>query len=173
VLAPLARLPFKTQTHAVAFSADGRVGAASTPAQLQVWYTKSGQQVRLWDVRSNPQAQLAIVPEASAVVAFGPDLTAWDYLTGKELWSDKPESVGRTLQAIPKSKRLVFAFGSNNLIMTIRDGATGKELHRWESPARGGVQAVTVANDGQTLVSYGSLDKQVRLWNIPAVDKKP
>ncbi len=166
----LLRAPFKSTTRSVAFSADGRFGAAATPAKLLVWNVKTGQDIRLFDVRS--ANQLAIVPEANVVAALGAEISAFDFFSGKELWSEKPESVVHTLQAIPKSKRLVVALGATNLSITIRDCVSGKETHRWESPGRGS-QAVSVAGDGKTLVSYGGLDNKVRLWNIPAADKKP
>ena len=171
VFAPLQQAPFNSvrSTNTVVFSADGRFGAASTSSKVLVWNAKSGANVAIFNSRF--VYALAIVPEANMVIATGngQPLTAWNYVTGKEVWNDQPATNGDSLVAIPKSKRVAYASQTE---LIIRDCVKGVDTYRWKSLVS--PYYLAASSDGKYLVSVGRFERKVRLYAVPpATAKKP
>jgi WD40 repeat protein len=163
---PLARPVFKTATRALAFSSDGRFGAAATTSNLLVWNAKTGTDIRLIPCRLT--THIAFAPESNIVVSGGAQqFSAWDFIAGKELWSAKPDAPVIALQSIPKTNRIVYSTFSE---IVIRDCLTGEDVLRWRSPENGAQLAVS--SDGKYVASFGVTDNRVRLWALPAVPGK-
>ena len=134
---------------------------------------------RIWDAEGKSE-QLRIKAGAGPVdaVAFHPEgrrfatavrdgpVSMWN--GGKHEWRSSEKSLQtRTLAFSPDGSRL--AEGSGDRSVTIRDAATGKELHH----LKGHQYEVTVvawSPDGRRLLS-GSLDNTLKLWD-PAIGRE-
>ncbi len=168
-LKPLQRIPFRTNTRMVVFSADGRFGVAQASNKILVWNGVTGLDVAMFD--QSFVNQVAIVPEANVVIASSSrEFVAWNWLTGKEVWNTKALPFGGGLVGIPKSKRLAYvALGE----IVIRDCVKGEDTQRWSFT--GSPPGLTASADGKHLISFGGLnERKVRLWALPPVSaKKP
>jgi WD40 repeat protein len=169
-LTPLQRFSFRNSTHTVAFTPDGKVGAAATTSKLLIWSGKTGLDIATIDCKFTQH--LAIVPDANVVASQGSSqFVGYNVLTGKELWNEKLPPFSEGLQAIPKSKRLAFATPTE---IVIRECVKGEDTHRWKY-AGNGATLLTASSDGKYLVSYSNSERKVSLWAVPAVTpaKKP
>ncbi len=172
------------RVNAVAFSPDGALVAACS----------SNGSVAVWDLATQRKRDLGKNPQGGTGLAFSPDgktiacgnfvgpmtIKFWEVATGKEARTiDKKAAVSAfALKFLPDGKTLaVGGFDQEG----IRDpAARGAYVALWdldagkERPLTGhlrGVLGVTVDRDG-TRVAAGGLDKNVRVWELPAAKDK-
>lgn len=116
---------------------------------------------------------LALIPDTSVLVAAEfSKLEAWNYTTGRHLWS--AETAGNMaitgLAAIPKSSGFV-TIGDDSTIR-VWDSLTGKEVVNWRfgQPALG----LAISPDGKYALTQHGQTNQLRMWALPALTaKKP
>ena len=160
--------------HRVVFSADEKVGTACAESKLYTWTVPAGGEKAypLIDSKMTPD-WLALIPDTSVLVAAEfSKLEAWNYTTGRHLWS--AETAGNMaitgLAAIPKSSGFV-TIGDDSTIR-VWDSLTGKEVVNWRfgQPALG----LAISPDGKYALTQHGQTNQLRMWALPALTaKKP
>ena len=120
---------------------------------------KSGQDIGTFNCHFT--SHITFVPEFSLIVASGSQqFVAWNFNAGKELWTAKPDTQIKALQAIPKTNRIVY---STQTEIVIRNAVTGEDTHA------GGARKTRRIRSGATanIVTFGGIDNRVRLWFSP------
>jgi WD40 repeat protein len=163
--------------YAGAFSPDGKTLALS-----------DDQAVRLFDVATGKE-RMPLAAHASDldVVAFSPDgrtaltgsdgLRTWDAATGKALMAIGSRATVGAAVSMPDGKAIVTGYHRAQAIL-IREGATGKELRRFNGQP-GEVEFVALLADRKSVVSMSrhrvrrveslwenSADGSLRVWDL-------
>lgn len=157
-------------TRTVAFTPDGRIGAAQAQGKLLVWNVGPGTDIRILDVQF-PSRWLGLIPDASVVaMATEGRLQFWNYSTGKEVKNlDGPHGRFETfLAAVPLKGHVMVTAGSDRTLRAW-DAKTGGDAGKWqmELPPAG----VSVSQDGKYAAVWHGAPNKVSLWAIGASTK--
>ena len=168
----------------VAFSADGRLAAASgvVPAMADPAAEDRRGEIKVWDVSAARPACLmrlvghdygvaaaAFAPEGALLASGGFDraIKIWDVDRG-ECRADLTGHVGWVAALAFSPTEPLLASGSHDRTIRLWDAETGGVRAVLEGHA-GNVYSVAFSPDGRSLAS-GSLDGAVRLWDVPPAD---
>jgi RNA polymerase sigma factor (sigma-70 family) len=157
------------------FAPDGKTFvSASTDGTFCFWEAATGKELRR--IKTPTKARhvegLALSPDGKTVASWGQDdgpglqvqgqVHLWDVDTGREVraWNSNGT---RSLAFSPNGKLIAEGSGTD-LLVRVRDVATGKEVHSL-GKHHGGVTAVVFSPDGKTLV-VACMDHSLTLWEL-------
>jgi WD40 repeat protein len=134
---------------------------------IRLWSIESGKEVDSWKIVKHGVRAVAISRDGKRLVTKGPhQILLWDLMKGKRIadlsnnrpWSDDSRLVvlspdGKTL-AVPDPDRIALI-----------DTQSGK-IKKWLRGHEKGTTAVTITNDGKTIISAGN-DSNIKLWDMP------
>lgn len=160
---------------ASALSADGKllaVAAVPNDSTIHLWEVASEKHLRQFQGHPGRIHALAFSADGRRLVSAGDrQVWAWDTATGKEVWHDGVGPADLGVAVSPDGKTLASAGWDSASAVSIRELATGKELHRFKLPL--GVREVVFAPDGKALAAVedwnddgGSRENKVHLWNV-------
>src|SRR5260370_990448 len=153
------------------FDQDGKtVGSASTDGAFCFWEGATGKELRR--IKARRVEGLALSPDGKTVAGWGEDhgpglqvqgqVRLWDVETAREVrnWN----SNGANSLAFSPNGKLIAQGSGADLLVQVRDVATGKELQSL-GKHHGGVTAVAFSPDGKTLV-VACMDHSITLWEL-------
>jgi WD40 repeat protein len=159
-------------TRTVAFTPDGRVGAAQAQGKLLVWNVGPGTDIRILDVQF-PSKWLGLAPDAS-VVAMATDnrLQLWNYSTGKEVKNlDAPHGRFETFVVATALKGQIVVTAGSDRTLRAWDAKTGGEVGKWQMEQK--PDGVTLSQDGKFAAIWHGGSNKVSLWAIgPTIKDK-
>jgi len=134
---------------------------------IRFWSVETGKEVDSWKTGKCGVRALAISKDAKRLVTKGEEkILLWDLSTGKQVadlsnkrrWSDDSRSLGLSSDG----KTLAVPDGDR---MAVIDTESGK-IKKWLRGHEKGTSAVTITNDGKTIISAGA-DGRIKFWDMP------
>ncbi|KAK3943402.1 WD40 repeat-like protein [Diplogelasinospora grovesii] len=182
------KAPLQAYCSALVFSPEASIIRRLYIHQLPKWIVRAPALWDDWSVHlqtlSHPSMVRAIAfsPDGRLIVSGSDDSTVrvWDAATGAERRVLKGHSRGVlrghwrgvTAVAFSPDGRLIVSAGSDDSTVRVWDAATGAERRVLKGHSRGvlrghwrGVTAVAFSPDGRLIVSAGSDDSTVRVWD--------
>lgn len=163
---------FAGYTRTVAFTPDGRIGAAQAQGKLLLWNVGPGTDIRILDVQF-PSKWLGIVPDAGVVaMASESRLQLWNYTNGKEVKNlDGPHGRFETFFAAVPLKGQVMVTAGSDRTLRAWDAKTGADAGKWQMELQ--PAGVSVSQDGKFAAVWHGAPNKVTLWAIgPAMKEK-
>jgi WD40 repeat protein len=164
----------------LAFSPDGKSLAAGAnpsmwrrakgPAQLSIWDTVSGKELRVMTTRLETVDAIAFSPDGKYLVAAGPEgpIGVWDPTQGKHLFDLPAPAAGVSSIAFSPDGHYLGCGGGRNKKkpgeIIIWEMPAAKKLQTLAGHAKG-ISAIAFSPDGSWLASAGN-DDVVQLWNV-------
>jgi WD40 repeat protein len=148
---------------ALALSADGRLVAAGSGAEVRLWEAATGQLVRALHVSDGPVRSLALLPDGRFLlvgVENGP-LALWDLSSGRPSRSLARHAGFATSLAVVPGGRFVASGGSDRVVR-LWDPASGRAVLEMA----GHDDTVTAVAAGRTRLASASRDGTVRVWAL-------
>lgn len=163
----------------LAFSPDGRRAlSGSDDNSVRLWDLETGKEIRRLEGHSDTVASVAFAATGRWILSGGSDKTAriWDPESGRELRKfTSHETWVNSVAYSPDGRRILTGCGGEivdgqfthgpDTFLHLWDVASSQEIARLEGHAAS-VTSVAFSPDGQRALS-GSLDKTVRVWNLP------
>jgi WD40 repeat protein len=171
--------------HAVAFSADGKLLAASSddPNMVVIWDRATGRKVREFAVagRGLPPSLLCFSPDAKRLYSsfwYGRDMTlfAWDVATGANARNPSQPADARALSYSPDGREVLLLRKEKEIVRW--DLEKGKELGCYPKPegpfttaTRLGERLLVPRFDGQGVGMWDAVQSK-QLWSVEATLEK-
>jgi RNA polymerase sigma factor (sigma-70 family) len=160
---------------ASALSADGKLLAVATVPNdntIHLWELATGKHLRQFQGHPGRIHALAFSTDGRTLVSTGGrQVWVWDTATGKEIWHAEVGPAELGVAVSPNGKTVVSAGWDVASAVSVREMATGKELHRFKLPL--GVRQVGFAPDSKTLAAIedwndegGLRENRVHLWDV-------
>lgn len=155
----------------VAFSSDGKILAAATSRDVELWNAESHQQIGLIS-SLGPANSLEFAPHGTTLaIATNGNVELWDATTGHQI-ATLGASIDVRYDSIafsPDGRTLAVA---RNGVAQLWDAATGRPIGGSISGnGNGSIDCVTFSPDGTVLAAGSSLGTE--LWSVPAVIGNP
>jgi WD40 repeat protein len=151
----------------VVFSPDSRSVASCGAKRVHLWDTRTGKEQVTVAGHRKGITHVAFDPAGKTVLSAAADNTFrwWEVATGMEL---RRLDARGTPAAIAPDGKTVASLDKDHLLLL--DAATGKEIWRWDAPARQmrqvhEWQAVAIAPDGRT-VAWGGRNNTIRVLDV-------
>ncbi len=129
-------------------------------------FAPDGRSVAILSARDRIQAK-----RREDVSAVDPQVQAWTWSTGRQLWRAPLPSDPRSLAYRPDGTRLAVLCGGGELLLF--DPASGHEVNRWQAHEADPRNTNWVNNgkvrftpDGASLVTWGMAQPDVRVWSV-------
>jgi serine/threonine protein kinase len=154
--------------HSVAASFDGRRGlSGGVDGVLRVWDNQSGKEFRAFQPSMGWLMFVAFSPNGRYVASGGNNgnVAVWDTETGKltSTYRGVAHRIGHAGGFTPDGRYVVF--GENETIV-VWEWESGRARRLDAGTNAGGVLAVAVSADGKRILSGGTRDNTVRLWDF-------
>lgn len=171
------RLRHGDAVRCVAFSPDGKLlvsGSAIMDGTIRLWHVADGREMRRTASGQGSVASVAFSPDGKLIASGGgrgAALRLWDVATGSMVRQMQLSPQWTSVYSVafsPDGK--VLATGNLNSTISFWNPENARQIGQLETPGDAGT-ALCCASDGKTLLSWGTLSKTVRLWDL-AADKQ-
>ena len=171
-------------THAVAFSPDGKILSSATGKTIHLWHLETGvPPTVIHDAHPERVVSLAFTPDGKKLISAGcrserktnmrvlnarPEIHVWDVASGKRLGQLESEHAdhGECTMALSKDGRVLVSKHANGIL--VWDVPTGRVIRCIQAaPYRYGVRThgLAISPSGK-IVAARWRDHKVRLWDV-------
>ena len=151
----------------LAFSPDGKkIVSGSRDKTIKVWDVETGAEVMTIRGHQEPVDAIGFSPDGKRIISGSQDKTikVWDVLSGAELMTLRGHDGAISSIAFSPDNKYICS-GSMDETIRVWDAATGENVQTLRGH-EGWVLSVAFSPDGKQIVSSGSGDGTIKIWEV-------